>query len=194
MAELNLGPPPTRNPLSAILSAASILIVAAAATFLLNPRKTADLAVTGVKVYDARVVTKGTANTSSGNGTTIVGSTGSVDQDLYVLVRLKLTDDLRLPLFIKDETLVLTAPDGSILTANPLPPDQAASTLQSFPALAALASSPLPRDAQVAPGASAEGMVLFHFNGLTEANWTARKVATLTVDLFHQGPQTVTVP
>ena len=190
MPELNLGPPPNRSPLPAILSAAGILATAAAAVFLLNPHKTADLAVTDVKLYAARVETQATAN----GGMHVVGTTGRVDKDLYVLVRIKLTDDLRLPLFVKNETLTLTAPDSSILTSEAMPPAQAASTFTTFPALGAMAGTALPRDAQVAPGGSTEGMVLFHFSGLTDEDWKARKVATLTVDLFHQAPQTIALP
>ena len=65
--------------------------------------------------------------------------------------------------------------------------------LGTFPALKDLASSPLLRETLIAPGQTAEGMVLLRFP-VTQAVWNARKSATLNVDLYHQGPLTISIP
>jgi hypothetical protein len=44
----------------------------------------------------------------------------------------------------------------------------------------------------IAPGKSAEGMVLLHFP-ITKAVWDSRRTAVLNVDLYHQGEQTVLI-
>lgn len=189
MPEFNPSLIPSRSPLPAIFAAAGILILIAAAVLYFNPRKTAELSITRVQIYAAHTETKALPGT-----THIIGTNQHADDDLYVLLTVKLTDKLRLPLFIKDETAVLTASDHSIAEASAVQIPDLPNLYTTFPALQKLASEPLARDTQVAPGQSAEGMVLLHFPGATEANWTSRQSATLTLDLFHQSPQTVTIP
>jgi hypothetical protein len=189
MPELNLGPPTSRSPIRGIVISVVILVAVAAAVFYFNPRTTAELTVTHVQIYAAHTENKAIASTVH-----VIGTSPHADDDLYVLLTVKLTDKLRLPLFIKDETAVLTAPDHSVLEASAIQVPDLDNLYTSFPALKKLASAPLARDTQVAPGQSAEGMVLLHFPGAKEENWTRRQSATLTLDLFHQSPQTVTVP
>ncbi len=189
MPEFNPALIPSRSPLPAILAAAGILIVIAAAVFYFNPHKTAELTITRVQIYAAHTETKAMPGTVH-----IIGANPHADDDLYVLLTVKLTDKLRLPLFIKDETATLTAPDHSVADSSAVQVPDLPNLYTTFPALQKLASDPLVRDTQVSPGQSAEGMVLLHFPGATEANWTGRQSATLTLDLFHQSPQTVTIP
>jgi hypothetical protein len=189
MPEFNPALIPSRSPLPSILAASGILIVIAAAVLYFNPRKTAELTVTRVQIYAAHTQTRAMPGT-----THIIGTTEHADDDLYVLLTVKLTDKLRLPLFIKDETAILTAPDHTVADSSAIQVPDLQNLYTTFPALQKLASEPLARDTKVAPGQSAEGMVLLHFPGATEANWTSRQSATLTLDLFHQSPQTVTIP
>jgi hypothetical protein len=44
----------------------------------------------------------------------------------------------------------------------------------------------------IAPGQSAEGMILLHFP-ITKAVWDSRRTAVLNVDLYHQGEQAVLI-
>jgi hypothetical protein len=189
MPEFNPSLIPSRSPLPAILSAAGILIVIAAAVLYFNPRKTAEISITRVQIYAAHTETK-----AMEGSTHIIGANPHADDDLYVLLTVKLTDKLRLPLFIKDETAILTASDHSVADSSAIQVRDLQNLYTTFPALQKLASDPLARDTQIAPGQSTEGMVLLHFPGATEANWTSRESATLTIDFFHQSPQTVTIP
>jgi hypothetical protein len=189
MPEFNPSLIPSRSRLPAVLIASGILIVIAAAVIYFNPRKTAELTVTRVQVFAAHTETK-----AMPGSTHIIGTTPHADDDLYVLLTVKLTDKLRLPLFIKDETAILTAPDHTVADSSAIQIAELPNLYTTFPALQKLASEPLARDTRVAPGESAEGMVLLHFPGATQENWTNRESATLTLDLFHQSPQTVTIP
>jgi hypothetical protein len=189
MPELNLGPPRSRTPIKSIVISVVSLVAAAVAVFYFNPRTTAELTVTRVQIFAAHTESKAIQG-----GAHVIGTAPNADDDLYVLLTVKITDKLRLPLFIKDETAVLTAPDHSILEASAIQIPEFDNLYTSFPALQKLASAPLARDTQIPPGQSAEGMVLLHFPGAKEENWTNRQSATLTLELFHQSPQTVTVP
>ncbi len=189
MPEFNAGLIPSRSPLPAILIAAGVLVAIAAAVLYFNPRKTADLSITRVQTYTAHTETK-----PYKGGIHIIGAPARIEDDLYVLVNVKLTDKLRLPLFIKDETAVLTAPDHSITEVSALQRDEITNVYASFPAVQALASAALSRDTQTAPGQTSEGLILLHFPGATDKDWTTRKSCTLTIQFFHQAPETLTVP
>src|ERR1700679_1578419 len=102
MPEFNptLGPPPSKLP--AIIIAAVVLIAVAGAFFYFSPRKTAEVTVTRAQVYAARSETK-----AMKGGTHIIGALQHVDNDLYIVLTVKVTDKDRAPLFIKDETAIL---------------------------------------------------------------------------------------
>jgi len=189
MPEFNPAMIPSRSPVPAILTAAGILIAIAAAVIYFSPHKTAELAITRVQIYAAHTETKAMAGSVH-----IIGANPHADDDLYVLLTVKLTDKLGIPLFIKDETAILTAPDHTVADSSAIEVGDMANLYTTFPALQKLASAPLARDSQVSPRQSAEGMILLHFPGATEANWTSRQSATLTLDLYHQASQTVTIP
>ena len=189
MPEFNPGLIPSRSPLLAILAAAGILVATAGAVFYFNPHNTADLSITRVQIYSAHTQTQGIRSKAH-----VMGMAAREDNDLYVLINVKITDKLRLPLFIKDETAVLTAPDHTITEVSALQTQELANAYAAFPALRALASAPLTRDTKIAPGQTAEGMVLLYFPGAKEADWNSRESASLTFNLFHQSPQTITIP
>jgi hypothetical protein len=190
MPEFNPTLVPSPSKLPAISIAAALLIAAAGAFFYFSSSKLAEITVTRVQVYAAHIETKA----MKGDGAHIIGAAPSMDNDLYIVLTVKITDKDRAPLFIKDETAVLTAPDHSILESSAIQKGELANLYASFPQLQVLASAPLARDTEVAPGQTAEGMVLLHFPGATEANWHPRESATLTLDFFHQPSQTVTIP
>jgi hypothetical protein len=190
MPEFNPTLVPSRSKLPAISIAAAVLVVAAGAFFYFSSSKPAEITITHVQAYMAHTEMKA----MKGDGAHIIGAAPSVDNDLYIVLTVKLTDKDRAPLFIRDETAVLTAPDHSILESSAIQKGELANLYTSFPQLQALASAPLARDTEVAPGQTVEGMVLLHFPGATETNWHPRESATLTLDFFHQPSQTVTIP
>ncbi len=189
MSDLNLGPTPERSPLKAVLLALTVLIVVAAAVFYLNPRKTAELSVPKVQLYAAHT----TFNAESG-GVHVIGQGAHTEDDLYVVATVHIEDKLRLPIFIDTVTSTYTTSDNETLDTTAPNTADLARIEESFPALTPMMSHPLDGQTQVGPGDTVEGTVLLHFPGLTEIDWKARKSATLTVNLAHQAPQTITIP
>ncbi len=179
----------TRSKLPSALIATGVLILITIAVFHFNRDKKPELTITRIQTYIARTELKAMKGSIH-----VIGTMPHVDNDLYVLLTVKLTDTTHQPLFIKDETSILTAPDHSILESSAIQENDLAQIYAAFPKLKALASAPLTRDTKIQPGQSAEGMVLLHFPGATEANWRFRESATLTFDFFHQDPLTVTIP
>ena len=163
------------------------IVLLAAATFLVlhfTPHTTADLTITHTAVWQAHTVFK--------SDTILVKKDKSQD-DLYVLTTLRVEDRLRLPLFLKDFTATLTTADGQTVATSAAEHPDLLALYNAFPPLKALATPPLLRETQIEPGHSAEGMVLFHFP-MTEDAWNKRQSATLSIDLYHQASQTVTIP
>jgi hypothetical protein len=189
MSELNLGPAQERSPLKAILIALAILLAVAVAVFYLNPRKTAELSVTKTELYAAHT----TFNAES-SGVHVIGQGAHTEDDLYVVATVHIQDKLRLPIFISTITSTYTTQDNETLDTTAPGASDLARIEESFPALTPMMSHPLDLQSGIDPGGSAEGTVLLHFPGLTEKDWKARKSATLTVNLAHQAPQTITIP
>jgi hypothetical protein len=179
----------TRSKLPSALIATGILILIVIAIYFYGRNRKPVASITHVQTYVARselTAVRGTSN--------VLGALPHIDTDLYVLVNVKLTDNTSHPLFIKDETGVLTAPDHSILESSAIEAADLPQIYNAFPDLQNLATKPLTRETEVAPGQTAEGMVLLHFPGATEANWNPRESATVTIDFFHNDPITLTIP
>jgi hypothetical protein len=164
----------------------AVLVLAGAAYLLLRftPHTTADLQITQLKTWQAHTVFK--------SDTILVGQDKAQD-DLYVLTTLRIEDRLRLPLFLKDFTATLITADGETLATSAAEHHELDPLYTTFPALKALATPPLLREAQITPGQSDEGMILLHFP-ITQDTWNKRKSATITIDLYHQSSQTIAIP
>lgn len=179
----------TRSKLPSALIATAVLLIVVVAIYLYGRNRKPVASITHVQTYVASSELKAIRGTSN-----VIGAIGTTDHDLYVLINVKLTDNTSQPLFIKDETGVLTAPDHSTLESSAIQASELPQIYNAFPDLQKLASKPLPRDTEVAPAQTLEGMVLLHFAGATEANWNPRESATLTLDFYHHDPITLTIP
>ena len=192
MADLTFSQPARRNLLLPIVLT---LLIAGGLLYALlrfTPHRTADLAVTRVATHAAHTVFR--------SDSIVVGRDAAQD-DLYVVAAVRLTDDLRLPLFINDITATLTPAENSPAGNQPITesavehPDFA-NLYTSFPPVKKLAESsgkPLLRESRIEPGQTAEGFVIVHFP-VNQATWDQRGEATLTVSLYHQKSQTVVLP
>ena len=183
VSELKFAQPDRRNLLAPVLLAFLILGIVLALLLRFTPHKTADLTITHTAVYPVHTVFK--------SDSIIVGNQHTED-DLYVLTNLRIDDRLHLPLFLKDFTATLTTADGEEITTSAVKQRDLANVYTSFPDLKALATEPLLRDTMIAPGQSAQGMVLLHFP-VTQAVWDHRRTAVLNIDLYHQGEQQVLI-
>jgi hypothetical protein len=181
---LTFAQPARRNLLAPVLIAFVLLGVVIALVLRYTPHKTADVTITAASVYPAHTVFK--------SDTILVGRDRAQD-DLYVLATVRVEDRLNLPIFIKDFTATLVTTDGQEFHSSATEKQDIPLLITTFPALEKLASPPLLRETLIAPGQSAEGMVLLHFP-VTQDVWNSRKSATLSIDLYHQGPLTISIP
>ena len=116
-----------------------------------------------------------------------------VQDDLYVPVKIRIADDLHLPIFIKTFSATLVTSEGEEIQGTASQKGDLEALTTTFPGLASLLSNPLNRETIIDPEGFAEGMVLLHFPASAEA-WNKRRSATLSIDLYHQGPVTVDLP
>jgi hypothetical protein len=189
MADSNDSSSYTRGPLAASLIAVFVVIAIFVAMFLLNPRKTADLSVTKVDLFAPHTVFQAQRGEIH-----IVGEAPASEDDLYVVAHVKLTDKLRLPIYLSDWTATVTLADGRTLDATTVPATQLPRLEETFPALTPLVSQPLHYGDEVAPGATTEGSVVLLFPNTTQAAWQSKHSAVLTIELRDQNPQTAPLP
>ena len=193
MADLTFAQPARRNLLLPVGLALGVLAIAIFLVLRFTPHTTADLTVMRSAVVPIHTVFKSDS---------IVVGRDQVEDNLYVLADLRMTNRLRLPLFIKDFTGTLlpaaNSPDGGVpLTSSALEKQDIPTLYTTFPEVAKASASqnvpPLLRETRIDPGQTAEGLVLLRFS-TTEAAWTERQSASLTVDLYHQPAITVEIP
>lgn len=193
MPDPSFAQPERRNLLLPVALALAVLAVAVFLILRFTPHVTADIAVLRSSAVPIHSVFKSDS---------IVVGRDQVQDDLYVLADLRITNKLRLPLFLKDFTATLipgaNSTDGGLpLTSSALEKPDIPTLYATFPAIsrAAAAASlpPLLRETRIDPGQTAEGLVLLHFP-TTEAAWTQRQSASVTVDFYHQEAITVGVP
>ncbi|HVG27126.1 MAG TPA: hypothetical protein VM865_05940 [Acidobacteriaceae bacterium] len=167
-----------------------VLAILGAAVFLLNPHKTAEFSVTKVDLFAPH-----TEFNAVPGSTHIIGEAPATEDDLYVVAHVRLTDKLRLPLFLSAWTATATLADGSSADATIVPASQLSRLGQSFPALPGLITQPAFRfNDEIAPGSTAEGTLIFLFPNLTQAAWQSKKSAELTLQLRNQNALTAKLP
>jgi hypothetical protein len=189
MTDLSLAPAPERSPLRAVLISIVVLSVVAAAVFLLNPRETAKLAVTKMSFFAPHTETKEIPGQMH-----VIGQPASAEDDLYVVATVRMTDEIRLPLFISGTTATMVLADGSSLDARVMSQRSLQRLEVTFPALTPMAGTLFDTDDPIPASQSREGNVVLLFAGIGEAAWHAKKSAAITFDLAHQSPQTIALP
>lgn len=185
MAEFNLSQPERRSYLLPIVIVLALAGVAFGLVYKFTPHRVAELSVTHTAVLPTHTVFE--------SKSIMVGAQDQAQDDLYVLATVRLTDTLKLPIFIKDLSGTLTTSDGAQVTTSATQKRDLDSLYMSFPKLKSMASTPLLRETEIQPGQSAEGMVLLHFP-VPQSAWDTRSGAVITVDTYHQGPLTVAIP
>jgi hypothetical protein len=184
VSELKFSQPARRNLLAPVLVAFVILGIAIALVLRYTPHTIADLTILRTAVYPTHTLYK--------SDTMVVGRDQAQD-DLYVLTTIRIEDRLNLPIFLKDFTATLLTADGDQVTTSAVQKTDLENLYTTFPALKPLSSAPLLRETLIDPGHSAEGMILLHFP-VTEEEWNHRRSAILHIDLYHQGPISITIP
>lgn len=194
MSELNIGPAPERNYVPAIVISAIALVVVVVLLFLLNPRKTTEISVDKIDLYSPHTQFQQMPGASH-----VIGVPAQVEDDLYVVATLRIQDKLRLPIFLGSHTATMVESDGTSIDATLVGPEDFKRLEEILPPLAPLLTQPqigqpLKYSDEIDPGNPRVGYVLLLFPQVTEAQWRAKKSATLTYDLRDQLPQTVQLP
>jgi hypothetical protein len=184
--ELKIAPDPDRSFIPAISVALLLLVTVAVIVFFVNPREVDSLTVTGVDILAPH-----TEFRNAPGAMHVIGVAAGGEDNLYVVARIRMTDKLRLPLFILNATVTITNPDGSAVTATEISPRYYERLEKTFPALTPLLSQPVHDGDEIEPGQTEAGCILVNFPSMTESDWKARKSATLSINLRNQGPQTV---
>jgi hypothetical protein len=177
--DLVFAQPARRNILVPVLLALFILGIVVALLLRFTPRRTATLTIAHTAILPTHTIFKGES---------ILVGRDTAQDDLYVVTTLRVEDNLRLPLFIKDLTATLVTAEGQQIATSAAEEHDLPNIYTSFPALKPLSSAPLLRETLINSGETAQGMVLLHFP-VTQSVWDHRRSATVTVDLYHQGPQ-----
>ncbi len=166
------------------LIAVAVLIVGIFISIKLFPSANVQAAVIGTQVYASKTVF---------HSDTIVVGANETDETLFVTTTLKLDNKLRTPSTFDDATMVLTDSTGAQLTAKAAQKSELPNVVVMFPAVKPLIAKPLLRETEMAPGAAAEGALIFSFP-VPQSVWDNRKSAEITIDIYHQPGFKVTVP
>ncbi|HEY5055994.1 MAG TPA: hypothetical protein VII58_07525 [Acidobacteriaceae bacterium] len=185
MPDLSFSQPERRNFLVPAVVVITIMAIAFALVYFFLPHRTVDAQVTHVSFLPL--------HTSYSNGSRVIGRVDASEDDLYVLATVRVHDQLGIPLFIKDLTGAVATQDSTDITTSAVEKNDLASVYEALPSLKSMSGPPLLREIEIAPGATAEGMVMLHYS-LTEAAWKQRKSASITIDFYHQDPITVAIP
>jgi hypothetical protein len=127
------------------------------------------------------------------NGTNVVGQGPSAEDDLYVLTTVHVSNPLKVPLTLNDFTATLTAADGSQMKIGAIEKPDLPTVFTAFPALKPLVATPLLRETTIAPGQSADGVIVLPFP-VSKTAWDQRQSAILTIEFYRESPVTLTIP
>ena len=185
MSELSFSQPERRNFVIPGIIGVAILAIGIGIFSVFNPYRVPQVAVTHVAV-DAE-------HTVFASATKLANAAPVAQDDLYVVATVHIDNKLKYPLTIDDITGTITSPNDEEATATAVEKNDLANLFVVFPKLVPLAGPPLLRDATVQPGAQVDGMVILHY-ALTQADWDQRKSSSVTVNFYHQGPYTATIP
>jgi hypothetical protein len=124
----------------------------------------------------------------------IVLGPGETSYNLFIVQTIRVTNGRHRPVSLDDFGLTLTDSTGAELAVKAIERQQIPNAEVSFPKLKALVTAPLlARDAQIPPGKSAEGVLVFSL-AVPSDLWDNRKSAVLEIDPYHLDPITLTVP
>jgi len=126
------------------------------------------------------------------------GNAGEQGQDeiinqLLVFAHVRLNNPNKAPITVVDDWAVITMPDGN--TERSLGASQVSfdKVFQAYPQLAPLRMDPLRRDAQIQPGQSVDGLVVFSYQ-LSKEQWEKRKSMQVTITFNGAKDVTLSAP
>jgi hypothetical protein len=182
--------PDRRNFALPILLALGVLAIAAGLLAYFFPYKKPQLAITHSAIYIGHTIFE---RQNFENGTKVIGQGTSTEDDLYVLETVHIENPLKVPLTLNDFTATLTAADGSQMKIGAIEKPDLATVFTAFPALKPLVAQPLLRETTIAPGQSADGVLVLPFP-VAKSSWDQRQSAIVTIEFYRESPVTLTIP
>jgi hypothetical protein len=182
--------PDRRNFALPLLLALGVLAIAAGLLAYFFPYKKPQLTITHSAVYLGHTVFE---RQNFENGTNVVGQGPSTEDDLYVLETVHIENPLKVPLTLNDFTATLTATDGSQMKVGAIEKPELPTVFTAFPALKPLVATPLLRETTIAPGQSADGVIVLPFP-VAKSTWDQRQSAILTIEFYRESPVNLTIP
>jgi hypothetical protein len=182
--------PDRRNFALPLLLALGVLAIAAGLLAYFFPYKKPQLTITHSAVYLGHTVFE---RQNFENGTNVVGQGPSTEDDLYVLETVHIENPLKVPLTLNDFTATLTATDGSQMKVGAIEKPELPTVFTAFPALKPLVAMPLLRETTIAPGQSADGVIVLPFP-VAKSTWDQRQSAILTIEFYRESPVNLTIP
>jgi hypothetical protein len=182
--------PARRNFALPILLALGVLAIAAGLLAYFFPYKKPQLTLTHSAVYIGHTIFE---RQNFDNGTKVIGQGPSTEDDLYVLETVHILNPLKVPLTVNDFTATLTAADGSQMKIGAIEKPDLPTVFAAFPALKPLVEPPLLRETTIAPGQSADGVIVLPFPVAT-STWDQRQAAIVTIEFYRESPVNLTIP
>jgi hypothetical protein len=177
-----------RNYTVPILIAVAVIGLAAGLVYRTLAARTVTATVTQTTAHPVQVLYKQPIS----GAFKVVGQNKAGETDLYLISTVRIENHLTDPLFLKDFTLSFTAPDGERHTGA-IEKNDLDTVYTAFPEIKPLMATPLLRESEIAPGATAQGTVLAQFP-IPQSLWDQRQSATLTIDLYHQPSINIPIP
>ena len=185
MTDISFSQPERRNFAIPATIAIAILAAAIGIFFWLTPLHSITVSIPHTATLPTHTVFP--------TATRIVGMSDPAEDAFYVLATVHIHNNLHIPIFLKDITGSVIAPDQTEITATAIEKTDLPNIYVTFPKLKPLSSAPLYREITIQPGSDAEGMVVLNFP-IDQKTWDGRKSATVTLDFYHQGKFTVEIP
>ena len=112
---------------------------------------------------------------------------------LYVVSKVRVDNQLRIPIYTDDMHLTYTTTDNAELVVPAVEKNDLPDLLTNYPALKPLVVSPLFRNTEIDAGKSAEGTIVFALK-LPKEMWDQRQSAIIKVEIYHQPAVYATIP
>lgn len=123
-------------------------------------------------------------STVGGGGAGMVGVKQDFDQ-LMLLARVKIVNPGKIPIYVRDISATVSMKGQDAVSSAAAGRGDFDRVFVAYPEMAAQKQTPLTRDTTVAPGASAQGLLVFSFP-LTKQQWDAHSAVDVTVSFIHQ--------
>ena len=138
-----------------------------------TPIATGDIARVAIYPVQAKI-TGGAAGTPGMQGQ------DEIINQLLVFAHVRLNNPNNAPITVVDDWAVVTMPDGTTQRSIGASGVDFDKVFQAYPQLAPLRMDPLRRDAQIQPGQSLDGLVVFSYP-LSREEWEKRKSMQVTI-------------